>query len=390
MVSFFINLVTRYAKPATIFVLILSISVTLTSCFESEVEKIDHAIAELQKANRTFEDIKNILDGLKKNLDNGVYKDQVDDLIGRTGQVAQLSAEGSVDFVRTRVIEDLQNLKAKVSGQPAPPRVPILSNAQSPKIDYTSISRSTLTIVGWNLDVAQADPGKYKVVIKNNNEADRDIDRRFITYQGQYAVTMDTSTSGIPFRYYDTKLVFEGFNPLFELAVINTNPPPDPEYFTELFIESHQEQDEKDLNIKPHFRVLFDSNPYIEFDIGKGNTWENPGTVMIKIWKENQNNRLGFFDAINKYGPVGYLSHRSEIDQDCGYLVVQPNLNHLIKGSGKKGTFLVEEREDNSGWNCHFTLRGKTNKGTNVVLLTTNNLWFGDGHSNSYQSEFTW
>lgn len=141
MTTHLTNLVNGHAKITTIIVLTITMSITLSSC-DTALEKIDHTIAELRKANRTFEDIKNILDGLKKNLDNGVYKDQVDDLIGRTGQVAQLSAEGSVDFVRTRVIEDLESLKAKISGQPAPRRAPILSNAQSPKIDYASTSRS--------------------------------------------------------------------------------------------------------------------------------------------------------------------------------------------------------------------------------------------------------
>jgi hypothetical protein len=202
-------------------------------------------------------------------------------------------------------------------------------------------------------------------------------------------VTIDTSTSGIPFRFFDSKLVFTGFNPLFELAIVNTNPPPAPEFFTELIIESIQEQDDKDPDIKAHFRVLFDNNPYVDFDLGKSNKWNNPGTVKIKVWKENPNNRLGLVDALNRYG-IAFPSHLSEVDQDCSYIVVQPNLNRLLRSVGKKGALLVEELEDNSGWNAHFTLRGKTNKGNEVVLLTTNNLWFGDGHSNSYQTEFTW
>src|SRR5690242_5400747 len=104
------RMITHKTLRLALALILLTSFLPMTACFESEVEKIDKAIAELQKANRTFEDLKNILEGLKNNLDNGVYKDQVDDLIGRTGQVAQLSVEGSVDFVRARLIEDLDKM----------------------------------------------------------------------------------------------------------------------------------------------------------------------------------------------------------------------------------------------------------------------------------------
>ena len=97
------------------------------------------------------------------------------------------------------------------------------------KIDFTSSSRSTLTIVGWNLDVARKNPDKYKVSISNNNEPERVVGRKFVSFQGQYAVTIDISSSGVPLEYNDKKLLFNGFDPLFEIAIVNTSPPPPPE-----------------------------------------------------------------------------------------------------------------------------------------------------------------
>jgi hypothetical protein len=190
---------------------------------------VDHAINQLEQANQTFGDVKDILSDLKNKLNNGTYKNQVDDLMGRASQVAQLGVQGSVDFTRARILEDLQNLRRSILNQPPLARLPILANPQSVKIDKSDASRSTLTIVGWNLDVAQLDSEKYKVVIKNDKESDRIVERKYITFNGQYAVTVDISGSGLPLRTYDRKLVFEKVVPLFEIAIVNTNPPPPPE-----------------------------------------------------------------------------------------------------------------------------------------------------------------
>lgn len=147
----------------TLFVLTIA-TVPVAGCGKVDhgLAALDNAINELKQTNKTFDDFKNILAGTKDKLDKGEYKSQIDDLIGRTSQVAQLGVQGSVDFTRTRLLEDLQNLKRSMLGQPLLERVPILSNPQSPKIDYRDTSRSTLTVVGWNLDIAQKAPEKFK------------------------------------------------------------------------------------------------------------------------------------------------------------------------------------------------------------------------------------
>jgi hypothetical protein len=86
-------------------------------------EDIDGAIAALNCGVTSFEDITRILEGLKDKLDDGSYKDQVEGLIRTTGQVAQLNVQGSVDFIRTRIVEDLENLKRSVLGKPPLTRV---------------------------------------------------------------------------------------------------------------------------------------------------------------------------------------------------------------------------------------------------------------------------
>jgi hypothetical protein len=205
--------------------LLIGLFALCTGC-SSALNAVDNAINELKQGNKTFEDMKNILGDTKDKIDKGLYKDQVDALLGRVSGVAQLGVQGTVDFTRTRAIEDLESIKRSILRQPPIDRVPILTNAESPKIDFSSVSRSTLTVIGWNLDVAQKNPDKYKVVVKNTKEPERLIDRAYVPFQGQYAVTFNVSNSGMTFKPYDVKLVFEGFDPLFEIAIINAIPPP--------------------------------------------------------------------------------------------------------------------------------------------------------------------
>ena len=190
------------------------------------LDDVDNAINELHQANRTFEDLKRILEDAKGKLDDGEYKNQIDDSIGRTSQVAQLGIQGSVDFTRARLIEDLGNVRNAILGKPPAPRIPILSNPQSTKIDYRSTSRQALTIVGWNLDIAQKAPEKYKIVVTNPTSGERQVDFNHVAYHGQYAVTINISPSGIQLTPQDKKMIFKGFDPLFELLVTNSDPTP--------------------------------------------------------------------------------------------------------------------------------------------------------------------
>lgn len=188
---------------------------------------VNNAINEVKVANKNFADLNATLAKTAKNLDEGIYKEQVKEIADRASQVAQLGIEGSFDFTRSRVIDDLENLKRSLSGKPMLQRIPVLSNAGVSDIDRTSASRTSVTVVGWNLDVAQKDKQKYKVRIENENEANsRDVNFIHVTFGGQYAVTVDVSSSGIPLQDHDKKLVFQGFDPVFEIAIINTNPVP--------------------------------------------------------------------------------------------------------------------------------------------------------------------
>jgi hypothetical protein len=187
---------------------------------------IDRAIDDFGRGVDSFEQAVDVLEGLKENMDEGTYKNQVEGLIRTTGQVGQLTFEGSLDFTRTRIIEDLQNMKRRLRGQEPLPRKPVLASTDNVRIKADDPARSTVTIVGWNLDTAAADPEKYSVSVHNRRSGPRKIPVDFVGYQGQYAVTVNLSKNGFPLEYYDSKIVFEGYEKEFAVVIVDAVPPP--------------------------------------------------------------------------------------------------------------------------------------------------------------------
>jgi hypothetical protein len=187
---------------------------------------IDRAINDLSRGVDSFEQAVDVLEELKGDMDEGTYKNQVEGLIRTTGQVGQLTYEGSLDFTRTRLIEDLENMKRRLRGQQPLPRKPVLASSDNVRIKLDDPARSTVTIVGWNLDTAAADREKYSVSVHNLHSGPRKIPADFVAYQGQYAVTVNVSKSGFPLEDHDSKIVFEGYDKDFEVVIVDSAPPP--------------------------------------------------------------------------------------------------------------------------------------------------------------------
>ncbi len=239
---------------------------------------LEGAVKELQKGAKTFDELKIILADLKTKLDNEVYKRQVEDLIHTSGQVAQLSFEGSADFVRQRVIEDLQALKAGITGQPMPARIPVLSNFQSPSIDFRNTARTTVLIVGWNLDVAAGDTTKYSVDVENTKAEKRPVPEVFVSYQGQYAVVVNVSSSGLPLTHHDARLVFNGYAAPSHVAIVKSDPPPPPKKITEIELSVGTTWDDKDSEITFQYSIQrkSDGHQLASIAVGGGEVWPDP------------------------------------------------------------------------------------------------------------------
>ena len=200
-------------------VLFLVLILCSTGCrkVDDAIVRVDDAIGALNRGVDSFDDLNQILGGLKTNLDDGLYKGQVNDIIENAGGVAQTNAQGTIDFVRSRAVEDLLRLKSTLMGNEPPKRQPVLSTTQNREIRFNDPARTTITVIGWNLDVAEKERKNYLVKIKNPKSGPREVSRDHVSYLGQYAIQVNLSSSGAQLKHYDSQLVFSGFDPKFQL-----------------------------------------------------------------------------------------------------------------------------------------------------------------------------
>ena len=141
-------------------------------------------------------------------------------------EVAQLDIQGSVDFMRARVKEDIGNLIRRRQGK-EPIRTPVVARVSYPAIDFRNANRGDLRFLAWNLDAASQSAINSSWII-NADGRDRRVREQNISRQGQYLLVFDFSSSGVALRYGDRKIVLRGFGtPHLEVPILNTNPPPD-------------------------------------------------------------------------------------------------------------------------------------------------------------------
>lgn len=205
---------------------VLCVSVLLAGC--GIERKIDRTIDQIDRGVGSFEDLVMLLEDLKQDLDRGDYARQVDGMISNARNVAQVGGEAYFDFVRSRVREDLVSLGHQVRGLPPPPRVPVLTSPSLSMVDFDDQTLAVLSVVGWNLDVAARDPARYGVSVHTREQctADTTLSRpvasNFVTYQGQYQVSVDVSRgTGVPFTAGDYKVQFDGYDPPFAIPILN-------------------------------------------------------------------------------------------------------------------------------------------------------------------------
>ena len=351
--------------------------------FKSALNSVDDAIEQLKKGVKSFDQISKVLTDLNKNLDNGTYKGEVQELINNTGQIASISYQGALDFTATRIIEDLEDIKNKLQGKPSTKRKPSLTLPGAFNIDVASPARTTLTIVGWNLNVVSANPTDYGILIKNDSEPDYPVDPRFINYTGPYAITLATSSNGgIPFKPGDYRLYFKGFPDIYEIPIINN---PHPEYYKEILIENHTNKDDKDDSAWPRYTFNVEGQQVISFIAGQNkDTWSNPGITVVKI-VPGPYSKVGKVDAIHRWG-ILLSSHANEIDQEADYVyVTTPDAMKKIPcKSGKRGTFVVTQEHDNTGWNVDLVVKGVTEKGETREIANEGDVWFGTHSGHDY------
>lgn len=205
----------------------LLVLLTLHGCGQTAsagMSAIDHAITEAKKANITIDELKTLLADTKQKLDNGDYRSQLDITIRTASGAAQVAGQSITAFVRAQVLEDLESLKNRILGKPAPRRTPVLTNPSATSISFTDRPTKGITICGWNLDVAHGNPAEFFLEVVNAKEPPRQAAAGVVTYNGEFMLTIDTSNSGIELHPYDKQLVFRGFSKPMEIGITDSDP----------------------------------------------------------------------------------------------------------------------------------------------------------------------
>lgn len=373
--------------------MIVTLSILLSGC-----DAIDRAIGQLQEFNHTLGEITDILNNLSRSLDRGVYRDQVQEVVGRAGQVVGLTQQAAIDFIRDRVIEDLARIKAARDHKPFPPPRPVLATIALPEIDYSNPeARTTLKIVGWNLNTAANDPRRYSVVI-NGSGGQRLVGREFISFQGEYQLTINVSTSGVPLQPGDTKMVFNGYEDEdgharpFEVSIIRAGAGTRISSFK---IETNQNRDEKDANINARFRLDVGGRNYVDFTAGKHHKW--PDNALRVLWVApaqipHKPCETDFF-VEHPSGLYGRITRAGQFDPTCHYFIVQPRLLEVppLAGQADGATFTMEALDDSSGWAGHVRILALVTGESNPRVLTSQRFAIHkDGNGGTAEWRFPW
>ena len=196
-----------------------------TDPVQDALRDVDRAIDAIESGVASFDDLVGELGILRDNLDDGVYKRQVSELIHDAGQVGELAGAHVIDFTRNRVKEDLENLKRAILGRPPLERRPVVTTPDRKEINFADGAAGALRVIGWNLDIASADRAAYHVEVLSHIGPARVVPDRFVTYTGQYAVTVDLSSSGFDLVHHDRALSFVGYDGEFAIAIVDSAPP---------------------------------------------------------------------------------------------------------------------------------------------------------------------
>jgi hypothetical protein len=241
----------------------------LISCGSSPVDAVNAALEELGNGATTFQRLQTTLEDVKQGMDKETYKAQVQNLITTTGQVAQISTQGLVDFTRARLREDLEDLKVTLLGGTPSPRPPVLSGAPVGGLDYEN--RHPVVVVGWNLGRISSNRKDFPITIENLNPRDsRDVPAHALSFQGSYSITLDLKATE-QLRLDDVKIVFGGLVDRFEVPIINSRR----RYISKILFDVGTHRDDKDPEITFSYTAMKKegSHEYGSIAVGGGVHW---------------------------------------------------------------------------------------------------------------------
>lgn len=227
-------------KQAIAMGVLLALLMACTACPwsgpDNEVNKgiavIEEALSKLETQSLDWQDVVRDTQTKLTNDINETIRNEISNTLQRALQAGSIQFACGVDFVKTRLKQDLRHLLAKLRGQSEPPREPVICDVVPKIIDMNlpADRRNNITINGYDLD--STPPITLKLVNADGTvDVSRSLDR-----QTHYSMTINLGDgeNGVKFTNTSQNLSF-GWGDKWDtdqhsIPVIRTTPPCEVKY----------------------------------------------------------------------------------------------------------------------------------------------------------------
>ncbi len=187
------------------FNLLLIITQTYSCIKKTANNIIDNAINRLEN---TSDSQQIILEKTKQELIEAGHESVANDVntvISNAIQDTSGEAKCFVDFIRSKIKDDLKRIKSKITGKPIT-LIPQFCTPNPHSINYDFVEQGILTsldISGYNLDYSE-----IKVFLLSHDGEERDVSSH-LGNPTEYLITLNLSTTGVPINACSDKLRFD-------------------------------------------------------------------------------------------------------------------------------------------------------------------------------------
>jgi hypothetical protein len=207
-------------------ILVMALASTACDPFAGVTQAIDDAIRAMSQESRSWRDE---LEKLQERIAHDAQttiKNEVQNTLVRATAAAGSNFRCTIDFIRDRVIEDLRQIRAMVTGEKASPRQPRICQVVPDAIDmsFEPSRRNLITYDGYNFDQAE-----IKVALQERR-GDKDVNLVDVTSQlakqTHYRMTLNLSENGVQLSPLSQSIVlnFAGGNSTIQVL----QPTPEP------------------------------------------------------------------------------------------------------------------------------------------------------------------
>lgn len=166
---------------------------TVSNATTEAINVIDDAIADLSSESANWREIMQQAINEFPDEIQSTIKNELTDLLNRAVAATGAEVRCNADFVRNRLTQGLQNLKAKILGNKPPALEPQLCNVIPLAIDteLPPVRRNKIEFYGYDFDQTQV-----KVFLQNG---DQEVDiSRFLDQPTHYHMTLNLGGNGVP------------------------------------------------------------------------------------------------------------------------------------------------------------------------------------------------